>query len=228
MEPTIYKPSIYKGAGIYKTGAEGGGGVPELPPEYKKLMYVYINGQNNERLNLGPFDCRDKINLQYEICLTDTFTSGSKSWEYIWSGNESGRYYVDFNNNRSYFKIGWGDYGDYIDTSYEQINRNKFVNISIYIDNTNKLIVNYNGTQYNKSNILPKERNLGVLSYRYNEDFINTKLFGVTIYENDTDKVKNQYIPVLRVADSVPGIYDIINGRFVRAQVNLGAGPIID
>ena len=24
MEPTIYKPSIYKGAGIYKTGAEGG------------------------------------------------------------------------------------------------------------------------------------------------------------------------------------------------------------
>lgn len=26
MEPTIYKPSIYKGAGIYKAGAEGGGG----------------------------------------------------------------------------------------------------------------------------------------------------------------------------------------------------------
>lgn len=26
MEPTIYKPSIYKGAGIYKSGAEGGGG----------------------------------------------------------------------------------------------------------------------------------------------------------------------------------------------------------
>lgn len=26
MEPTIYKPSIYKGAGVYKAGAEGGGG----------------------------------------------------------------------------------------------------------------------------------------------------------------------------------------------------------
>lgn len=26
MEPTIYKPSIYKGAGIYKSGGEGGGG----------------------------------------------------------------------------------------------------------------------------------------------------------------------------------------------------------
>ena len=29
MEPTIYKPSIYKGAGIYKTGLEGGGGVDD-------------------------------------------------------------------------------------------------------------------------------------------------------------------------------------------------------
>lgn len=31
MEPTIYKPSIYKGAGIYKTGAEGGGGGGGVP-----------------------------------------------------------------------------------------------------------------------------------------------------------------------------------------------------
>ena len=26
MEPTIYKPSIYNGAGIYNNGAGGGGG----------------------------------------------------------------------------------------------------------------------------------------------------------------------------------------------------------
>ena len=32
MEPTIYKPSIYKGAGIYKNGAEGGGGVVKFIP----------------------------------------------------------------------------------------------------------------------------------------------------------------------------------------------------
>lgn len=30
MEPTIYKPSIYNGAGVYKTGAEGGGGGGEI------------------------------------------------------------------------------------------------------------------------------------------------------------------------------------------------------
>ena len=30
MEPTIYKPSIYKGTGIYNTGAGGGGGGAKL------------------------------------------------------------------------------------------------------------------------------------------------------------------------------------------------------
>lgn len=35
MEPTIYKPSIYKGAGIYKTGAEGGGGTFDIIDEYE-------------------------------------------------------------------------------------------------------------------------------------------------------------------------------------------------
>ena len=37
MEPTIYKPSIYKGAGIYNIGGGGGGGggiPPEVPEEY--------------------------------------------------------------------------------------------------------------------------------------------------------------------------------------------------
>ena len=37
MEPTIYKPSIYKGAGIYNTGANGGGGGGD---NYKKMWYV--------------------------------------------------------------------------------------------------------------------------------------------------------------------------------------------
>jgi uncharacterized protein (TIGR02145 family) len=48
MEPTIYKPSIYKGAGIYKTGAEGGGG--GVPDGYeligdKVYRTTTINGQ---------------------------------------------------------------------------------------------------------------------------------------------------------------------------------------
>lgn len=38
MEPTIYKPSIYKGAGIYKAGAGGGGGGGGGVPYLKNIM----------------------------------------------------------------------------------------------------------------------------------------------------------------------------------------------
>lgn len=47
MEPTIYKPSIYKGAGIYKTGAEGGGGnILPNPPENCEFIEYYIQDPN--------------------------------------------------------------------------------------------------------------------------------------------------------------------------------------
>ena len=44
MEPTIYKPSIYKGAGIYKTGAEGGGGIANQIPQ--EFVYKNILGKS--------------------------------------------------------------------------------------------------------------------------------------------------------------------------------------
>lgn len=43
MEPTIYKPSIYKGAGIYKIGAGGGGNKPisyNLPENTYLIEYI--------------------------------------------------------------------------------------------------------------------------------------------------------------------------------------------
>ena len=39
MEPTIYKPSIYKGAGIYKAGAEGGGGGGDIDKSIFSVLY---------------------------------------------------------------------------------------------------------------------------------------------------------------------------------------------
>jgi len=46
MEPTIYKPSIYKGAGIYKLGAEGGGGGPNYGS-------VVIGGRSYKTVKIG-------------------------------------------------------------------------------------------------------------------------------------------------------------------------------
>lgn len=51
MEPTIYKPSIYKGAGIYKNGTSGGGGggtvtmeLVNIMPSSNKILVVDENG----------------------------------------------------------------------------------------------------------------------------------------------------------------------------------------
>lgn len=46
MEPTIYKPSIYKGAGIYKAGAESGGGGIDL--KNVAILTDAANGVNFE------------------------------------------------------------------------------------------------------------------------------------------------------------------------------------
>lgn len=43
MEPTIYKPSIYKGAGIYNTWAGGGGGGGGIQQEFRNF---HILGKN--------------------------------------------------------------------------------------------------------------------------------------------------------------------------------------
>lgn len=44
MEPTIYKPSIYKGTGVYNTGAGGGGGDTD---------YIEINGKKYNYVKIG-------------------------------------------------------------------------------------------------------------------------------------------------------------------------------
>lgn len=51
MEPTIYKPSIYKGAGIYNTGAEGGGG-GDIPNIFKNVYMPVISFGTQSYLNI--------------------------------------------------------------------------------------------------------------------------------------------------------------------------------
>lgn len=63
-EPTIYKPSIYKGNGIYKNGAGGGGGGGGILPEgYTQIEKVTI-GDNDYYLNFNKNGSNSYI---YEI-----------------------------------------------------------------------------------------------------------------------------------------------------------------
>ncbi len=82
MEPTIYKPSIYKGAGIYKIGAEGGGSVD-------------IVGRKYRTVNIGGVEWLDE-NLDYKFSGCNIGGSGLPSTPNAWYyNNDEATYGID-------------------------------------------------------------------------------------------------------------------------------------
>lgn len=80
MKPTIYKPSIYKGAGIYKNGSGGGGGGG---------AYIVNQMPNSDSGNDGEYailmaDVRQVNNgtiIPAQIDMTNCFGSNSTIWQ---------------------------------------------------------------------------------------------------------------------------------------------------
>lgn len=71
MEPIIYKPSIYKGAGIYKAGAQGGG------DDYK-----VIGGRRYKTAIIGGVEWLAE-NLDFKFCnIGGPTTSTPNAWYY--------------------------------------------------------------------------------------------------------------------------------------------------
>lgn len=75
MEPTIYKPSIYKGTGVYKTGAEGGGG----GAQYEILSYL----TNSATGNNSGIDITEIESINPELGLDITFTPKNNPPSYV-------------------------------------------------------------------------------------------------------------------------------------------------
>lgn len=64
MEPTIYKPSIYKGAGIYKNGGGGGGGGGSENPDGSIKKFALLNKNTSHFLEIpGTFQTKYKYNF---------------------------------------------------------------------------------------------------------------------------------------------------------------------
>ena len=86
MEPSIYKPSIYKGAGIYKAGAEGGISYPNLYKEQIKDNEYTIVQIGNKYYTVEPL--REHFpNIQETIDITRPYSIEYVNNEYL------GKYY---------------------------------------------------------------------------------------------------------------------------------------
>lgn len=80
MDPKIYKPSIYKGAGIYKTGAEGASGQFGSFP-FKTNLANYADGVDTPQIGNKYFIRNyDQYNIMYDTIVYDGISyNGKKS-----------------------------------------------------------------------------------------------------------------------------------------------------
>ena len=74
MEPTIYKPSIYKGAGIYKAEAEGGGGGGGNVVNVDGIEYEFV------RIGKYYFTTENLKNIFSELTLNGPSSQPSYRW----------------------------------------------------------------------------------------------------------------------------------------------------
>lgn len=96
MEPTIYKPSIYKGAGIYKTGDNGGGFVVPIFGTVDLLGRTYKTVQLDDII----FTSENLDYIDGSIANTHTTSNNNQGFyknddesTWGWNGRKCGRLY---------------------------------------------------------------------------------------------------------------------------------------
>ena len=208
MEPTIYNPSIYKGAGIYKAGAEGGGGGDEPPEGYEFLEYVEFTGDfSASATSENEIEYNDEVCGVYAVPYSNVsnycgffktegtggydrsfgFSLNSSDWTF--GGANSG--YAYYSNGVSYpvpFKLEWSN-------------------------KANTLILN----EYSKT-IVPQtttaKRRISQLCFDFS---FPVYFFNLKVIKNSVEIRK--FIPLKRIVDNVKGIYEIYSQRFFTGNI---------
>lgn len=246
MEPTIYKPSIYKGAGIYKAGAEGGGGEKEIiiPTGYKRLQYVEINdtkpyctiSENDMHFffNIPSVQYGDKI--ECEILLNADTTTNNKHLDLFCRNANGGtnsfafQQFTNLNGNGYAIRFilnglfNYGSYQKYIDFYGSNYSVGLY-NINSYFDDNLKGSVN---SQIVQLGTAPKDYSARLSLLNCDEwatsAYKGTKIFKIKILN------KLNFIPCQRISDGMVGFWENETEVFVypRGTYQVGsltAGP---
>ena len=205
MEPTIYKPSIYKGAGIYKTGAGGGGGggqvIPGLPSNYTPINAVRISQTNTsqnlkfDNLNFSSDEVSFYIEVKKNTSESSFFSLFSISGQNIYFSGNSGLIYVFGNGGRYSNK--------YITDDYQEFTVK---------NSNNKWYVNGSNSDMSGTFTIT---NFWVVG-NYNS-YISYKRIKVFKHENNVDTVYLDLIPV-KDENEIVGLYDLVQSRFLTSS----------
>lgn len=229
MEPMIYKPSIYKGVGVYNIGAGGGGGEPIVPEDYKELLYVIFNAQSStfvlyNGLSIGSASDEKKIStddiieglVEYPIISPPGGFESDVFFGTQYTGTNQRNATIRFSSSNIRFYAA-NDSGSYdVDASYPNP---QFVH---YKQSRTNTIINDTYT----INHTPATTNQNArISSIMGGVTANVKFFYLKAYKENGDII-NLFKPVVRKLDNVAGIYDLITERFFTSSVITAGIPL--
>lgn len=225
MEPTIYKPSIYKGAGIYKIGAEGGGG--GLPDTYGQLLYLRNKGDAWVKIPATIYGWGVEM-----IFALNSRSSGSNSEEFFSHRGDSNDI-LSITNSDKRLDVNNHAYG----TSYTLSSLNNFEQVKIDIKQNDSSRITgkiYYSTNEINVDVTSDGRTNGtyVTIFRGSDNpFGSSKRLDIYYLKvfNTQQELCLDLVPAKRQSDGFFGFYDKLTNNFYacEGQNDLEAGPII-
>jgi hypothetical protein len=198
-----------------------------LPAGYRQLEYIERNGYQYIISNIIP---RNEpigfvMDFKFNEATNDRWFFGGFRRGECYPVADTKAFQLGRYGNKFYFALN-DDSGNIIFQWYSQTadtNRHIFIfNKNGYGSAFDNVLIS---SQYNLVNkldipIMIFGRNSNYSHYQSNGFCgINSRLYNLEIF-NSTDTISH-FIPALRIADSKPGLYDIVNGQF---YTNAGTG----
>lgn len=206
MEPTIYKPSIYKDAGIYKTGAEGGGGGGggDLPDGYKKGV-IKLNTTSNCSIPLNSSNLQINENsiLKASFFIVGGYSGwGSDLYLAEFEPKQGQIIAVRFRNNTSSGKCIAEFREMYNSSQWVETAAVSALSIEIGIEQSSWNGSNVYGYNGRKTNRLNGNGVRYIFSWPSGSgDYRGSVFYNLTIKENDT--LKHNLIPAKKIDNSI-------------------------
>lgn len=223
MEPMIYKPSIYKGDGIYKGAGGGGGGGGVFPDGFK--IYQRLEMKSGNVFPQGPAHL-DKIKFKFdEVIILDVDLKPTDPTPSPWvtplflvaqATNGYSRFvragFSCWKSPSQYFRY---DGRDEFGAAQSYPSTNIYYNVKA---TKNNLVMN--GVVRNRAREDSPEFSLLVLGSGVSN---NWSFYSFKVLDEDETTITQYWLPAIEIATNKKGIVDIKSGNFVSVDNNNNA-----
>lgn len=191
------------------------------PSDYQEVVYLQSTGTQYINTNLTGKTYRFRVNTKSNLVGPGGVLYGDDIRPYnmlLDGGDTSGIYpMLTYNGGKVGEKLSFG-------ITYT-IDRTCSSSGVVTVKNGSNTIATYDAKTYgfdntkNNSPFIFCYNNLGLANY-----FCKAKLYWMTIYDIDGTTPLREFVPCYRKADSVAGLYDLVNGVF---YTNSGSGTFV-